>query len=363
MSLSDTAMSHLLDDLGLLAKADPKGMMTLTLDFPAQCERAYQLATQFELPPLPRRPRLIAVCGMGGSAIGGDYLRALFEAMGDLPVLVVRDYHLPQCVDAQSLVFAVSYSGNTEETLACYREAHARGAMLMTLSSGGMLQQYARADGYPHLQVPGGQPPRTALGYLFIPLMRLCERWRLLPDMRQAYAQTQRRLVQTRERLAPALPSSQNSAKQMAQALHGRIPILYGSCGPRATVALRWKGQFNENAKQHAFAYTFPEMNHNEILGWVLAHQQATNWSVVVLSDPDDSPKIRTRIEVTRKLVGESGPWHELVAEGESLLERLMYLTYFGDFVSLYLAYLNAVDPEAIDYIDTLKAELAKIPD
>lgn len=354
-------MAHLLDDTGLLSKADPKGMMTLTLGFPAQCERAYQIASQFSLPSLPRTPRLVVVCGMGGSAIGGDYLRALFEAYGNIPVLVVRDYHLPQCVDAGSLVFAVSYSGNTEETLSCYREAHARGAMILTLSSGGELQERASADGYPHLQVPGGQPPRTALGYLFVPLMRLCERWGLLPDLSQAYAQTQKRLVQTRDQLAPSVPTAQNPAKQLAQALYGRIPLIYGSCGPRATVALRWKGQFNENAKQHAFAYTFPELNHNEILGWVLAHKQAPNWSVVVLSDPDDSLKIRTRIEVTRRLVGEQVPWHEITAQGESLLERLMYLTYFGDFVSLYLAYLNEVDPEAIDYINTLKAELAKI--
>lgn len=356
-------MTHRLDQHGLLTKADPKGMMALTLEFPAQCERAYQLASQFELPSLPHRPRLVVVCGMGGSAIGGDYLRALFESLGDLPVLVVRDYTLPRCVNQNTLVFAVSYSGNTEETLACYCEAHARGAMIMTLSSGGELQQRAQADGYPHLQVPGGQPPRTALGYLFVPLMRLCERWNLLPDLGQAYAQMQKRLVQTRDQCAPNVPFEQNPAKQLAQALHGRIPLIYGSSGPRATVAMRWKGQFNENAKQHAFAYTFPELNHNEILGWVLAQKQAQNWSVVVLGDPNDSPKIRTRIEVTRRLVGDQVPWHALIAEGESLLERLMHLTYFGDFVSLYLAFLNEVDPEAIDYINTLKAELAKIPD
>jgi glucose/mannose-6-phosphate isomerase len=124
---------------------------------------------------------------------------------------------------------------------------------------------------------------------------------------------------------------------------------------------MRWKGQINENAKQHAFAYTFPELNHNEILGWVKASEQARNWSVVVLRDPDESIKIRTRIEVTRRLVGDRADWHEITAEGASQLERLMHLTYFGDFVSLYLAFLNAVDPENIDYINILKAELAKV--
>ncbi|MFQ3611436.1 MAG: bifunctional phosphoglucose/phosphomannose isomerase [Fimbriimonadales bacterium] len=350
-----------LDNPEILAQADPKGMMTLTVDFPSQCERALAIAEQFAPPSLPRTPHQVVVAGMGGSGIGGDYLRALLEAYGNLPASVVRDYTLPNFVGADTLVFAVSYSGNTEETLACYHQARERGAMIIALSSGGELQTLAQRDGVPCLTIPGGQPPRTALGYLFFPLVNLCERLGLLPAMSDSVSQTLSRLRQMREALGMAVPTEQNPAKQMALALYRRIPLLYGSCGPRATVAMRWKGQINENAKQHAFAYTFPELNHNEILGWVLAPHQAANWSVVVLSDPDDSPKIRTRIEVTRRLVGSSAEWHELQAEGDSLLERLMHLTYFGDFVSLYLALLNEVDPENIDHINTLKAELAKI--
>jgi glucose/mannose-6-phosphate isomerase len=358
--VKDNAM-HPLDESGLLTRLDPHGMMALTLDFPAQCERAWQIAENAPLPTLPSAPRQVLVCGMGGSAIGGDYLRALFEEYGDLPVQVIRDYHLPNSTDAHTLVFAVSYSGNTEETLACYAQARAREAMIVALSSGGALKQRADADGVFHLQVPGGQPPRTALGYLFVPLMRLAERLGLLPDLSQPYSQMLQRLVQTRDALQISVPYEQNPAKQLAQALHRRIPLIYGSGGARATVAMRWKGQINENAKQHAFAYTFPELNHNEILGWVKASEQASNWSVVVLRDPDESAKIRTRIEVTRRLVGDRADWRELTAEGASQLERLMHLTYFGDFVSLYLAFLNAVDPENIDYINILKAELAKV--
>lgn len=352
---------HTLDESGLLTRLDPHGMMALTLDFPAQCERAMSLASNAPLPNLPRTPRQVLVCGMGGSAIGGDYLRALFEEYGNLPVQVIRDYSLPHSVDSETLVFAVSYSGNTEETLACYAQARARGAMILAISSGGTLKQRADADGVFHLQVPGGQPPRTALGYLFVPLMRLAERLGLLPDLSQPYSQMLQRLVQTRDALQMSVPYAQNPAKQLAQALHRRIPLIYGSGGARATVAMRWKGQINENAKQHAFAYTFPELNHNEILGWVKSTEQANNWSVVVLRDPDESAKIRTRIEVTHRLVGERADWHELRAEGTSQLERLLHLTYFGDFVSLYLALLNGVDPENIDSINILKAELAKV--
>jgi glucose/mannose-6-phosphate isomerase len=354
-------MPHLLDEPGRLMSADPHGMMALTLDFPAQCKRALELAMEWRLPQLPREPRLIVVSGMGGSGIGGDYLRALFEAEGNLPVLVVRDYHLPHCVDAHTLVFTVSYSGNTEETLACYREAHARGAMIVAISSGGELQARAQQDGVPHLQVPGGQPPRTALGYLFLPMVALCERWGLLPDMQHAHTRTLQRLTQARDHWGINLPTEENPAKQLAVALHGKLPLLYGSGGYRAIVATRWKGQFNENAKQHAFANTFPELNHNEILGWVGAKRQASNFAVVALRDPDESLQIRTRLTVTRGLIGDAAEWHEVWAEGESLLERLLSLTYLGDFVSLYLAYLIGVDPYAIDYIDHLKAELAKI--
>ncbi|MFN4034288.1 MAG: bifunctional phosphoglucose/phosphomannose isomerase [Fimbriimonadales bacterium] len=353
---------HPLDERGRLSQLDPHGMMALTLDFPAQCERAMEIASRAPLPALPRAPRQVLVCGMGGSAIGGDYLRALFEEYGDLPVQVIRDYQLPRSADAHTLVFAVSYSGNTEETLACYHQARAREAMIIAVSSGGELQQRAHADGVPHIQVPGGQPPRTALGYLFIPLMQLAQRLNLLPDLSQPYAHMLTRLVQTRAALQMEVPYEQNPAKQLAHALYKRIPLIYGSGGPRAAVAMRWKGQINENAKQHAFAYTFPELNHNEILGWVKASEQAPHWSVVVLSDPDDSPKIRTRIEVTRRLVGERADWRELTADGAASLERMMYLTYFGDFVSLYLALLNGVDPENIDYINILKSELARIP-
>ena len=353
-------MTHPLDEQGLLRALDPHGMMALTLDFPKQCERAMQLALEWSLPALPSEPRLVVISGMGGSGIGGDYLRALFEAESHLPALVVRDYHLPRCVDEHTLLFAVSYSGNTEETLTCYHQARERKAFIVALSSGGELQTLAQRDGVPHLQVPGGQPPRTALGYLFLPMLVLCERWNLLPNMEQARTRTLQRLVQGRDRWGIHSPYEQNPAKQLAQALHRRIPILYGSGGYRAIIATRWKGQINENAKQHAFANTFPELNHNEILGWVGATQQANNFSVVVLRDLDESRQTRTRVEVTRNLVGNAAEWHEVWAEGASLLERLLILTYLGDFVSLYLAYLNQVDPYTIDYIDLLKAELKK---
>lgn len=350
-----------LDEAGLLSKADPFGMMTLTLDLPAQCEEAIRRAEQWNLPALKTTPRQVVVSGLGGSGIGGDYLRVLFEAQGHLPVIVNREYTLPAFVNSETLVFAASYSGNTEETLSAYTHALEQGAQVIAISSGGALEASAYRDGVPHLKVPGGQPPRTALGYLFLPLVVMCERWGLLPDLSEARVHTLRRLVQRREEWGPHHPTQSNPAKQLAAALYGQIPLFYGTGGGRAVAAVRWKGQFNENAKIHAFANTFPELNHNEILGWVLAKRQAENLSVVALRSHGESVKLRTRVEVTRGLIGGSARWHEVYAEGTTVLEQLMDITFLGDFVSLYLAFLNEVDPQDIDYIDRLKSELAKV--
>lgn len=348
-----------LQEREFLLQADPFGMMERTLDLPTQCEEGIRRAASWdELPHLAVHPRQILVTGMGGSAIGGDYLRCLFEAQGRIPVSVNRDYTLPAFVNAETLVFVVSYSGNTEETLAAYEQARASGASILTLSSGGELQARARRDGVPHLLMPGGQPPRTALGYLFFPLVVLCERLALLPDLTKERERTIQRLRQARAAWAPDVAYDQNLAKQLAAALYGRIPILYGTSSSTAAVALRWKGQVNENAKMHAFAAAFPELNHNEILGWKLAKQQASNFAVVVLRDPNETPQMKKRITATKNLIGEATRWHEVYAEGDSLLERLLHLTYLGDFVSLYLAFLNGVDPHLIDYIEQLKAQL-----
>lgn len=350
-----------LDEAGLLLKADPFGMMALTLDLPAQCEEAIRRAEQWNLPNLKSTPSNIVVSGLGGSGIGGDYLRVLFEAHGSLPVIVNREYTLPAFVNSETLMFAVSYSGNTEETLSAYAHALKQGAQVITLSSGGALEENAHRDGIPHLKVPGGQPPRTALGYLFMPLVVMCERWGLLPDLSEARVHTLRRLVQRRELWGPNNPTQTNPAKQLASTLYGQIPLFYGTGGYRSIVATRWKGQFNENAKIHAFANTFPELNHNEILGWVLANRQAENLSVIALRSHEESIKMRTRVEVTRSLINDSALWHEVYAEGETMLEQLMDITFLGDFASIYLAFLNEVDPQNIDYIDRLKSELAKL--
>jgi glucose/mannose-6-phosphate isomerase len=157
-------------------------------------------------------------------------------------------------------------------------------------------------------------------------------------------------------------PFESNPAKKLAEALHGKLFVFYGLGGWQGAVAGRWKAQFNENAKNHAFAHTFPELNHNEILGWVASHlQQAPHWAIVLLRDGSESAKLQARARLTFELIGDRAEVHEVAAEGVALLERMLSLTYLGDWASIYLAALNEVDPENIDWLNHLKAELAKV--
>ncbi len=349
-----------LDDRSGIEKLDPKGMFPLTDRFPDQCREALRLAQEVELPLLQQPPRVVVLSGMGGSAAGGDFVRAMFEEQAGVPFLVNRDYTLPHYVGLGDLVLCASYSGQTEETLASYELAKSVGARIIAITSGGRLAELARADGFPVIQIPGGQPPRTALGYLFIPALCVCERLKLLPtpDYETAF-----RLLETcTAAWTVDVPASSNPTKQLAEKLQGTLPILYGIGHYQGASAYRWKAQINENAKMMAFWHTFPELNHNEILGWVGATKQnVARWSLVMLGDEMVSAKMAKRAEVTERLVEGKAETYHVPAIGDDLLSKMLTLTYYGDFVSLYLSVLNGVDPENIDSINLLKSELSKV--
>lgn len=351
-------MGHPLDDRDFLTRLDPKGMLALTEAFPDQCRRALQIAREAEVPAF--EPSLVVLTGLGGSAAGGDFTRAVFEHQGVVPFLVNRDYTLPRYVGYETLVIATSYSGNTEETLSAYADARAKGARLIVATSGGKLAQEAEADGVPVVRIPAGQPPRTALGYLFIPVIAVCESLGLVSP--QPYDEAFRGLERAVEAWGADRPFADNDAKRLASNLHGKLAVLYGLGAWQALVANRWKGQINENAKNMTFANAFPELNHNEILGWVRAGEQGVRqWAAVVLEDGSESAKMKARAETTLRLIGDLAETHRARARGGSLLERMLTLVLMGDFVSLYMAALNAVDPENIDWINVLKSELAQV--
>ncbi len=352
---------HKLDDSSFVLRLDPKDMYKLTCGFPAQCQRALEIAKNAGLGSLTKPVTSVVLTGLGGSAAGGDFTRALFEAQAKVPFTVNRDYHLASYVGPDTLVFATSYSGNTEETLSAYADAKKRGAQIVVVTNGGKLAEAAKADGYPLILIPAGQPPRTALGFLLIPVVYACEKFGLIPaqDYAGAFALIEKCVSEWN--IEAGFDS--NPTKKLAETLYGNLSVLYGLGSWQGIVANRWKGQINENSKNMTFANAFPELNHNEILGWVLAGKQGVGkWVAVYLEDGTESAKLKARASVTADLIKDVATVVRVQARGTALLEKMLSLTLFGDFVSLYLAALNDVDPENIDSINILKAELSKVP-
>jgi glucose/mannose-6-phosphate isomerase len=360
--VSEGASSFLVDRQSV-TELDPHGILALTDGFGEQCEKAEVIGRHAILPTLSGTPRTVVLTGLGGSAAGGDFVRALFEDAGRAAFLVNRDYTLPAFIGKGDLVFCASYSGNTEETLSAFAHAEKVGATIVVISSGGDLTARALAGGHSVIEVPGGQPPRTAMGWMMVPVIVACVRLGLLPEI--DFAEAWANLAKGRSEWTAEVPFEANLAKKVAAECFGKIPVLYGLGSAAAVVANRVKCQIHENSKAMAHANGFPELNHNEILGWskdgVSTAKEISQWLGILFTFGDETAKMKARAKVTLGLVGDSAAFHVVEANGQSLLSRMLWLASFGDYVSVYLARLRQVDPEDIGMINTLKEELAKV--
>jgi glucose/mannose-6-phosphate isomerase len=337
---------------------DPQSMISLLESFPEQVRAAWQAEQDLSLPE-PCEPRALIVTGLGGSAIGGDIIRSVAGPQLKVPLIVNRDYALPACVDISSLVIACSYSGNTEETLSAYQQARRAKASIVCITSGGKLEAMAKADAVPVLHLPGGLPPRAALGHSLLTLIAAMQAMRIIPDMTESIVETVELLTVLKGQYGAANPEGSNPAKSLARSLKGKIVAVYGSTAIMEAAAFRWRSQIAENAKNLAFHHVLPEMNHNELVGWLHPDDVLRRVGVVLLRDKNDHPQIQRRFDLTRELIaGRAGALHEIWSEGNSLLARVMSSIYLGDFVSLYLAYLNNVDPTPVQVIDYFKSRL-----
>jgi glucose/mannose-6-phosphate isomerase len=349
----------MLDQHDLWASIDPRSMRTLLESFPEHVQAAAEKGRALSL-QIPKGIKVILVTGLGGSAIGGDLVRSISEAQLRMPIIVNRNYDLPGFVDASTLVFACSYSGNTEETLSAYRQSLQAKASVVCVTSGGKLEDLANADGYPVIGLPGGFPPRAALGHSLIMLLAAMQAMQIMPNLDESISETIDLLKGLRNRYGTEQEESGNPAKRLASSLHGKIVALYGSNGIMETAAYRWRSQIAENAKNLAFHHVLPEMNHNELVGWLYPEEVLRKVGVVFLRDKGDHPQTKRRFDLTRALIAEkAGALHEIWSEGESLLARALSVVYLGDFVSLYLAYLNHADPTPVKVIDYLKRNLS----
>jgi glucose/mannose-6-phosphate isomerase len=347
---------HPLDDPQTYLRLDPQGMADLVARFPAMGAEAWEAALRLQPPPGPLSA--VVVLGMGGSGVGGDLLAALLRPVFPLPVAVIKDSRVPGFVGPHTLVFACSYSGNTEETVNAYAAAKQVDAPAVVITAGGLLRELAAARGDPVVQVPPGIPPRAALPYLFLPMVGALRH--LLPrtDLLGEWAEAHAVLEDLGGQLGRDVPADRNPAKQLADRLVGRLPAVYAATSDLAPVAYRWKSQLNENGKVLALWHSFSELNHNETVGWedrTLAQRVA----VILLREPEEEPDLARRIAATREVsFRAAASVSEVTARGKGRLARLLSLVLFGDFVSVYVALLRGVDPTPVPPIDEIKRRL-----
>jgi glucose/mannose-6-phosphate isomerase len=337
--------------------ADPQGMLGDVLAQPLQLGDALWRAQSAGVAGNDR-PGGLVVCGMGGSAIGGDLAAAALGDRATRPITVVRNYALESWTGPDSLVLCASYSGNTEEVLACFEAAGAAGAGRVALTTGGKLAEAARQESVPVIGAPAGMQPRAAVLYMLIATLECAAACGAAPGVHAEIDTATALLEQLVEDWGPDAPED-SQAKSLARALQGSVPVVHGA-EPTIAPARRWKTQLNENAAAAAFWSELPEANHNEICGWDRG-RAAAPLSAVFLEDPDQHPRVHRRIELTAAEAERAGaPVVRVEARGASRLERVLSLVLLGDLASVYLAVLEGVDPTPIEPLERFKAELAK---
>jgi glucose/mannose-6-phosphate isomerase len=342
-------------DKDTIEAADASGMLGDVLAQPLQLGDALWRTQSAGIRPRDL-PGGFVVCGMGGSAIGGDLANAALGDRATRPITVVRGYALESWTLPESFVLCASYSGNTEETLACFEAAGAAGAERAVLATGGTLAELARAEGVPVIGVPAGMQPRAAVIYMTVGVIACAALCGAAPALHSEIDTSTALLERLVEEWGPSAPDDA-LPKQIARGLQGRVPVIHGA-GATVAVARRWHTQLGENANAAAFWSELPEANHNEIAGWERGAVMAP-LAAVFLEDPDQHPRVGRHIELMCEEVERAGaPTIVVPAHGDSRLERVLAQVLLGDLVSVYLAVLDGIDPTPVEALDRLKAEL-----
>lgn len=343
----------MLDDLKMIHERD--GQDTLGI-----AEKTWQqLGAEFVYEPAFSKTADITnvvYAGMGGSALAA--LLAQTWPGVPVPFEVVRNYDIPTYVGPGTLFIACSYSGNTEETVEAIAQAEEKGAQIAVITGGGKLADIARTKNYSLTLLPKVEQPRYAVFYNLKAFVVLLAQADLLTKDQAELTRAGEFLREKVQAWLPTVPTANNPAKQIALECIGKSIVMYG--GPRfAPVAYKWKISFNENAKQVAWMGQYPEFNHNEFIGW--SKQPVTKpYAVIDLRSSLEHPRVQKRFEVSEQLLSGLRPSPIIVqAEGATLLEQLLWTVNFGDFVTLYTALLNGLNPAPVELVERFKQELA----
>lgn len=326
-------------------------MKTLVKDFPAQLSKAVQIARGVKLNPAKNEIRNVLITGLGGSGIGGTIVSELAFPECTAPLQVSKGYFIPAYVNANTLVIVSSYSGNTEETVACMKQSHERGATVCAITSGGIVEEYAKQNNIDCILIPGGMPPRACLGYSFTQLVAILAHYKLISADHLGNIEKANALISKKQNEIAA------QGKSIASFLLGKIPVIYSTTLFEG-VAVRFRQQLNENSKVLCWHHVIPEMNHNELVGWAGGTEE---YAVIVFRDSSEYERNAIRIQLNKEIITRYTPHYlEVTTEGESYLEKAFYLIHIGDWVSVELAALRGVDPVEVNVINFLKGELSK---
>jgi len=344
-----------LDSEKTLKSVDRKGMLGTIDQMPNHLLEGLRKGRSCGLPRFT--PRNLFICGVGGSAIGGDILCQWLHADIELPCSVIRSYGAPRYLTKDSLVIVASYSGDTEETIAMFEEAKKRRAKIVVITSGGRLATASEKLSIPTVTLPSGMMPRATLGFMLGAMIGTLERTGLASADKEI-EEAARVLIKVVSECRSSVPTIDNPAKKMAHQLFGRIPLVIGYDISRP-VAKRWSNQLHENAKSMSFSSELPELNHNEIVGW-MKDGRSKGFSAIFLDHGHAGEAMRERVDATKEMLSRVAPVMSVSAVGRSPLAQIMSLVMVGDYVSVYLGIVRNEDPSSNEPIDELKSILSK---
>jgi glucose/mannose-6-phosphate isomerase len=325
-------------------------MKDLILAFPKHIEEAFEIANNSKLLAPKNQINNIIICGMGGSGIGAKIVSNWVQNEIKIPITLVTDYTLPAFASQYSLVIGSSYSGNTEETLSALHEAHALGAHVVCICSGGKMQTFCQENEYDCILVPGGNPPRSTLAYSLVQLLYILNSFGFIGTS------TLNQMKNSGPMLSHNLLDIQTVAQKVSSHLFGKVGVLYGETIYEGVI-VRARQQFNENSKYLCWHHTIPEMNHNELVGWGGGDKR---FAPIFFETSDVHPRNKKRFEITKKATEEKcGNVFTIQAKGASQVEQALYLIHVVDWASYYLCEANNQDIIDIKIIDYLKGELA----
>ncbi len=340
---------------------DPSEMKKSIYDFPEHMQEAISIGQSINLHGNYDQIKNVVVAGMGGSAIGGDVVRALMSDKMKVPFFVSRHYQLPSWVNESTLVICSSYSGNTEETLSAFENAVNRSATILGITTGGKLEKLLNEQNLDCVKIPGGLQPRAALAFSFVPMLFVAQKIGLVDqDPTENLHLTIDLLKKVRDQYQSE--TDDNPTFALANRIAQTIPVIYGETESTEVVAVRWKGQLAENSKMLSYCNFLPELNHNEIVGWENNPELMKHLSLIWLVDDSGHKRVKYRHQISQKIINSNPAMqHTVKVNGPDHFSRFLHLIHFGDWVSYWCAKVHGTDPTPVHKIDQLKRELSQV--